>query len=128
VRRQLSLACLLLAWLCANGVVWNAVQVIGWAKMFHDYSQVMPATQALQLTFSGEAPCNFCNLAESGREQTEQLPQQAALGGAMEKFLLVADCTPIVVIAAPDSAWPGVVDDAGLLRTEAVPVPPPRVA
>ena len=28
MRRKLSFACLLLAWLCANGVVWNAVQVV----------------------------------------------------------------------------------------------------
>lgn len=129
MRRQLSLACLLLAWLCANGVVWNAVQVIGWAKMFHDYSQVMPAAQALTLTFSGEAPCDFCHLAESGQEATrEHLPVNAALGGGAEKIFFVADCAPIALIAAPDSAWPGVADTAGRLRTEAVPVPPPRAA
>ena len=129
MRRQLSFACLLLAWLCANGVIWNAVQVVGWAKMFHDYSQVMPAAQALQLTFSGEAPCDFCHLAESGQDAArEHLPVNAALGGAMEKIFFVADCVPIVLIAAPDSTWPGVADDFGRLRTEAVPVPPPRVA
>ncbi len=32
-----------------------------------------------------------------------------------------------LVVAAPDSAWPGVTDDTGLTRTEAVPVTPPRV-
>ena len=35
VRRTLSIACLCLAWLCANGALWNVVQLVGWAKMFH---------------------------------------------------------------------------------------------
>ncbi len=129
MRRKISLLCLLLAWLCANGVVWNAVQVVGWAKMFHDYSQVMPATQAIKLTFSGEAPCDYCHLAESGREAArEQLPVNAALGADTERILFVADCAPIILVAAPDSAWPGVANDFGHLRTESVPVPPPRAA
>lgn len=53
VRRNLTFACLILAWLCANGAVWNVVQVVAWARMFHDYSQVMPAAQAVQITFDG---------------------------------------------------------------------------
>ena len=57
VRRRISIAALCLAWLCANGAIWNAVQVVAWARMFQDYSQGMPLAQALQLTFSGEAPC-----------------------------------------------------------------------
>ena len=72
MRRKISLLCLLVAWLCANGVVWNVVQVIGWPKMLHDYSQVMPVTEAIKLTFSGEAPCDFCRVAETGKDQADQ--------------------------------------------------------
>ena len=126
MRRKISVLFLLVAWLCANGVVWNAVQVIGWAKMVRDYSEVMPFTQALSVTFSGEAPCDFCRVAESGREQAEQLPQQATLSAALEKIYFVADGTPVVVLPVPMAAWPVLAAETGALRIEAVPVPPPR--
>jgi hypothetical protein len=127
VRRKISVLFLLVAWLCANGVVWNAVQVVGWVKMVRDYSEVMPFTQALSVTFSGEAPCDFCRVAESGREQAEQLPQQATLGAAMEKIFFVADTAPVVVLPVPTAAWPVLAAETGSRRIEAVPVPPPRV-
>jgi hypothetical protein len=127
VRRALSTTCLLLAWLCANGAVWNVVQVVAWAKMFHDYAQVMPATEALALTFDGTVPCDLCHLSQDAQDTArQQLPADAALGGGVEKILLIADCAPVTVLVAPDAAWPGVVHEAGLTRTDAVPVPPPR--
>jgi hypothetical protein len=127
VRRKLSLACLLLAWLCANGAVWNVVQVVAWANMIRYYSQVMPAAQALQVTFDGSAPCKLCHLAQAGQDAAHATPAPAAPGDETEKILLIADCVPAPVLVAPDFSWPGVADAAGLTRTEAVPVPPPRI-
>jgi hypothetical protein len=128
VRREFSVLCLLLAWFCANGVVWNGVQVVGWAKMIHDYSQVMPVAQAIEVTFSGEAPCHFCTLADSAQDTAKtQLPHDV-LGASNEKIFLMADWMPAPLLVAPEFSWPGVADDAGRARTEAVPVPPPRVA
>lgn len=127
VRRKFSIAALVLAWLCANGAVWNVVQVVAWTKMICDYSQVMPANRALQLTFDGSAPCKLCHLAQDGREAASKLPVSAALGGGDEKILLIAECAPAPVLVAPDFSWPGAVDVAGLTRIESVPVPPPRV-
>ena len=127
MRRTISTICLLLAWLCANGAVWNVVQVVAWAKMFHDYSQVMPASEALQLTFDGSAPCDLCHLSQDAQDTArQQLPTEAALGGGAEKILFVADSVPTFVLVAPDSAWPGLVHEAGLVRPGSVPVPPPR--
>ena len=128
MRRRISIAALGLAWLCANGAIWNAVQVVAWAKMFHDYSQVMPVAQALKLTFDGEAPCDLCTIAETGKDAArEQLPREEALG-ATDKFVLSFQTAAPLVLTAPDSVWPGLVREAGLLRTESVPVPPPRTA
>jgi hypothetical protein len=127
VRRKFSIACLLLAWLCANGAVWNVVQIVGWAQMIRSYSQVMPATQALQITFDGSAPCKLCHLAQDGREAAEKTPSPATFGDAEEKILLIAECAPAPVLVAPDFSWPGTADYAGPARTESVPVPPPRV-
>ena len=127
MRRKFSIACLLLAWLCANGAVWKVVQVVGWAKMIRDYSQSMPADQALQITFDGSAPCSLCHLAQKGQDATRDSSAPAALGGGDEKILLISDCAPAPVLVAPELSWPGVADAAGLTRTESVPVPPPRV-
>jgi hypothetical protein len=127
VRRNLSITCLLLAWLCANGALWNVVQVVAWVKMIHDYAQVMPAARALQITFDGSAPCKLCHLSQAAQDTArDQLPREAALGAGLEKLLLVSEGVPAVVVVAPELAWPDVAHDGGLTRAEAVPVPPPR--
>ena len=127
MRRRLSIFALCLAWLCANGALWNVVQVVGWAKMLRDYSAVMPATQAIKIIFDGSAPCDFCQLSQSAEDTArQQLPRDSELGGGMEKLLLAVGDAVAVVVTAPAQKWPGVVNDAGLTRTESVPVPPPR--
>ena len=126
VRRKLSLACLIFAWICANGMVWNVVQVVAWARMFQQFSQVMPAARALEITLDGSAPCPLCKISRAAQDnERKQLPQEAALG-ASDKLLLACDTSAPVVLVRPDPAWPGVGPDTGLTRTEAVPVPPPR--
>lgn len=126
MRQKLSLAALCFAWLCANGALWNVVQVVAWAKMFHDYSAVMPVERALKLTFDGSAPCTLCAITQNAQDDArEQLPLSAALGGS-DKLLIIFQPTPPVVVAAVPSAWPGLVNESGLQRTDAVPVPPPR--
>ena len=128
LRRRVSIIALCIAWLCANGAVWNVVQVVAWAKMFRDFSQVMPAAQALRVTFSGEAPCDLCKLSQGAQDnERKQLPPEAALGAATEKILFFAETAPAPVVLPPEISWPGVVDAAGLTRTESVPVRPPRV-
>lgn len=127
MRRRISIIALCLAWLCANGTIWNMVQVVAWAKMFRDYSQVMPVAQALQITFDGSAPCELCQFTAKAQDAArEQLPREAAANGA-EKILLATESTATFVLAAPEFAWPGVIHDAGPARTDPVPVPPPRV-
>ena len=124
--RRISITCLLLAWLCANGAVWNVVQLVAWAKMFHDNSQTMSTPQALAVTFNGSKPCELCQLSHAAQETArEQLPRATDLGGS-EKILLACHVTAPLVLTTPDFAWPGVVHDSGLTRTEPVPVPPPR--
>ncbi len=127
MRRRVSLIALLLAWLCANGAVWNVVQVVAWTKMFHGYAQVMPTAKALQLTFSGEAPCDLCTIVETAKDTAkQQLPRDEALG-ATDKFVLSFQAAAPLVLTAPEFVWPGLAHEAGLRRTESVPVPPPRV-
>ena len=118
---------MIFAWLCANGALWNTVQVFGWVKMIHDYSATMPAAKALEITFNGSAPCNLCHLSEKGENTArQQLPADAVLGGGMKKLLMATEELAPLVLVTPDFSWPGLVNDAGNVRTETVPVPPPR--
>lgn len=128
VRRQFSIGCLLLAWLCANGAVWNVVQVVAWAKMVHDYSQVMPVAQALTITFDGSLSCHLCSIAQQAQDATrEQLPHEARLGGSDKFFLAQASAAEPLCVPASEISWPGVAHDVGLTRTDPVRLTPPRV-
>lgn len=128
VRRRISIFALCVAWLFANGAVWNAVQVVGWAKMFHDYSAIMPAAKALEVTFNGTAPCNLCTISQAAEDTArQQMPRDAELGASTGKLLLIADAVPVYAVAVPEVSWPGTGHNAGLIRTESVPVRPPRV-
>lgn len=128
MRRKLSLGGLLFAWLCANGALWNVVQVVAWARMYHDYSQAMPAAQALRITLDGSAPCALCRITQQARDAArEQLPREAVPGGTTEKLLLVSEAVTPFVVSAPDFSWPEAGPGAGRTRTGSVPVPPPRV-
>lgn len=127
MRRRISITCLLLAWLCANGAVWNAVQLVAWAQMLHDNAQIMPVAQAIKVTFDGSKTCELCVFSQTAQETArDQLPVDAALGGTDKIVLALHVIAPLVLIM-PDSVWPGVARDTGLVRTETVPVRPPRV-
>lgn len=126
VRRRLSIFALLLAWLCANGAVWNVVQVVAWAKMLNDYSTVMPIGQALKLTFDGSAPCELCQLSQKAQDDARNETSPATALGGSDKLLIAFQAVTPLVLSNPASPWPGLVDERGLLRATAVPVPPPR--
>ena len=55
MRRAISILSLSLAWLCANGALWDAVQVFARGKMVHEYSRFMTVAQAIEITFDGSA-------------------------------------------------------------------------
>jgi hypothetical protein len=96
--------------------------------MFHDNSAKMTEAAAFETTFDGSAPCKFCHLSQTAENTArQQLPHEAALGGGVEKIVLASEAVPAVVMTAPENCWPGIAHDTGLVRTEAVPVRPPRV-
>jgi hypothetical protein len=124
VRRIIAITTLCLAWLCANGALWDAVQVFAWGKMVHDYSQVMPLQQAIAKTFDGTASCEICVVVDDAKAQqpAQQIERSA------EKVLLVCQTPETFLVNVPEFSWPGAVHCAGLSRTEKVPVRPPRLA
>lgn len=122
MRRTISILSLSLAWLCANGALWDAVQVFAWGKMVRDYSRIMPLVQAIEQTFDGSAPCELCVAVD---EATQGQPE-SQVERSRERVLLAYQALESMVLIVPESAWPGVSHAIGLTRSDIVPVPPPR--
>lgn len=123
MRRTLSILSLSLAWLCANGALWDAVQVFAWGKMVHEYSRFMTVAQAVEITFDGSAPCEICVVVDDARQSQ---PPEQQVERSHERVLLAIQASEKVVLTIPERVWPGIVPEHGLSRTEPVPVPPPR--
>lgn len=126
VRRRVAIASLFFAWICANGAIWDAAQVFAWGKMFAGYAQTMSVPAALQATFDPARPCDMClGVATAKETARQQLPQDVER--AAEKLVLALHASvPLVLEKVRASEWPPAVANAAPLRTEAVPVPPPR--
>jgi len=124
MRRALTITTLCFAWLCANGALWDSAQVFAWGKMVHEYSQTMPLSTAIEKTFDGSEPCEICVVVKDAQQQ---YPAQKMDRSSSDKVLLAYHPTETVVIEAPTYSWPGPTDHTGQLRTESVPMRPPRV-
>ncbi|MCF7760993.1 MAG: hypothetical protein K9M98_10875 [Cephaloticoccus sp.] len=124
MRRTLAIIALFSAWLCANGALWNCVQVVAWGKMVHDYSRIMPLTQAVEKTFDGSAPCEICAIVDDVQQQK---PAQQVAERSNERVLLACEVPEKFLVSVPDYSWPDAVNCTGLERTDPVPVRPPRV-
>lgn len=123
MRRLIAITTLCLAWLCANGALWDAVQIFAWGKMVHDYSQVMPLKQAIKKTFDGTATCEICVVVDDAKSQ----PPAQQVERGQDKVLLAFQAAEQFLVSAPEFSWPGAVNHTGLIRPEEVPVRPPRV-
>ena len=126
MRQKLAFPCLLLAWLCANGAVWDALQVVAWTRMFANYTQTMTVSAAWRETFDGAKPCAMCRGVAKAKEAAQnQLP---ARGEQSEiKFVLALESVDAPVFANNQDHWARVAPGALPERTDPVPVPPPRV-
>jgi hypothetical protein len=126
LNRRLPSIALLLAWVCANGALLDAAQLLAWAKMFHGYAAVLPVGQALAKTFDPANSCRSCvRIAAARRAAREQLP--AAIELSAEKLTLAVHRAAVFTPRAPAPDWPEPGSLHGPSRVEAVPVPPPRV-
>jgi hypothetical protein len=125
VRKNVSVAGLLLAWLCANGAVWDIAQVFAWGRMFVGYTQTMTVAAALRETFNPAKPCEMC-VTVSTAKTAEQQQAPVALERAIEKLVLVCESPAPIIFVASSREWPAVLASAAPGRVEAVPVPPPR--
>ncbi len=126
IGRKLSIISLLVAWLCANGLMLDVMQCVAWAKMFAGYAPHMSVTAALSETFDPAKPCQLCTRVAEARSQ-QTLPTSQTVH-AIDKIVLIAQSAPARVTPAPArEAWPRPWAENAERRIEAVPQPPPRV-
>lgn len=126
MRKNLSIASLLLAWLCANGAVWDLVQVFAWGRMFAANVETMSATAALRATFDPVRRCQLC-LKVARAKDTAQKQAPLPSGRAADELLLACEAPAKIIFAHNPGDWPRALASAAPVRTERVPVPPPRV-
>lgn len=126
MRKQLSIAGLLVAWLCANGALLDVVQVFAWGRMFIGYAESMTVAAALTKTFDPAKPCELCvSVAQTKGLQEKQLP--AEVKNSTEKLVLVCVPPTVIVLTGCPSEWPVTASMLPAGRIDPVPVPPPRV-
>lgn len=123
MRRGIAICSLCLAWLCANGALWDAVQVFAWVKMVNDYSRFMPFSKAVEITFDGSAPCEICHVVAKATKET---PGERQIAPERERIVLACVVPEKIVLDVPQFPWPEGEDMIGLVCDPDVPVPPPR--
>jgi hypothetical protein len=126
VRRILATAALVSAWLCANGALLDAVQVVAWGRMFAGYTETMSVSAALRETFDPAKPCALCKHVAHAKETAEQ--QLPPLGdNAAPKFVLALHAPEPPIFANDPGEWIASPLSTICQRTDPVPLPPPRV-
>ena len=126
MRKNLSIAGLLLAWLCANGALLDSVQVLAWGRMFASYAETMSVTAALRETFNPDKPCELCLRVADAKHHAEQ-SAPAQIERTVSRIDLVCDAPETFVFTPVVRDWPDVPSSAAPARIRVVDVPPPRV-
>jgi len=129
VRKKVSFAALLFAWLCAIGALWDVAQVVAWGRMFADYSRVLSVSDALAATFDPALRCHLCEsisaAKQAGKDQDPAIP--VANDRQSQPLVLVCDLPAPIIFADIGADWSVAAIRHGPVRTEPVPLPPPRV-
>lgn len=128
MQKKLVITTLILAWLCANGVIGNVVHVVAWsctvASHFKCSAPVASLKQALE-----DEPCAklVTTLQSTQAPARSNAPFPCSSKSAPErKLVLSCDRFVPLVIAGPEPPWPPTADPFGEVRPDAPPLPPPR--
>ncbi|MEM9160631.1 MAG: hypothetical protein AAGB46_16405 [Verrucomicrobiota bacterium] len=71
IRRLMAITALLsLAF--SSGLHVIVLQGIAWTRMYAEYQKIMPAAQAVELTFSGRELCGICMTADEIQAEMEE--------------------------------------------------------
>jgi len=122
--RRLTYLIVLAAFVFSCGGQWYALQCVAWIKMLHDYSQMVPFTEAVGMTFSGQYPCAICKaIAEKKQQENDKI---CTVDKYEKKFV----SSVAVAVPRPQASTFQYADYRNFLRTrtEPPPTPPPRLA
>jgi len=122
--RRLTHIIVLAAFVFSCGGQWYVLQGVAWVKMLHDYAQMVPFTEAVAMTFSGQYPCEICKaIAEKKQSENDKI---CSLEKVEKKFFPPVAIAP----AQPLVASFQYADYLSSLQTrsEPPPTPPPRQA
>jgi hypothetical protein len=121
--RRLTHFIVLAAFVFSLGGHWYLLQGLAWVNMVREYSQMVPFTQAVSMTLSGQYPCPICKaIAEKKNSEQGKL---ISLDKYDKKF-----CPPaaMAAVALPLPVLISYADSRASLRfrSETPPTPPPR--
>ena len=119
----------LFAWLLATGSHWDLVQGLGWGRMIATYSQTMPLSEAIRLTFTPDNMCGVCDVVAAAKQAAARDAAPSALPAGSQKIVLALAPASFVFFAEmPALRWPAedMLPDA--CARPAPPVEPPRAA
>ncbi len=122
--RRLTHLIVLAAFVFSCGGQWYALQCVAWVNMLHEYSQVVPFSEAVSMTFSGQYPCEMCKAIADKKNSEQQ--KSFAFQKYDKKFF-----PPLALAVAPPGDAPLQYPDRATIfqsRTETPPTPPPRLS
>jgi hypothetical protein len=85
--RCLGLPMVCVAMFSLLGGHWAVFQGIAWAQMLRDYSQNATLAEAVEKTFSGDAPCSMCKMIAEEKQKEEKAPATVKVEKKAEIFL-----------------------------------------
>lgn len=125
MRRLLAVSFLVLGWLCANGALWDVMQVAAWGRMFAGYSATMPLGEALRATLDPAKPCEMCVGIAKAKDETAKraLPNEQT---AAAKFVLALPTGEAPVFQDVNVEWGRAIARVCPQRSDPVRLRPPR--
>jgi hypothetical protein len=122
--RRLTHFIVLAAFVFSCGGQWYALQCVAWVKMLHDYSQMVPFTEAVSMTFSGQYPCAICKaIADKNQAENDKIVSFQKYDKKYFPPVAVAPPRPDAVAFQYASSL-----NSLQARSEPPPTPPPRLA
>jgi hypothetical protein len=106
---------------------WSLLQTAAWCGMLMRYSQSASLSQAIEMTFDGEHPCQLCKWIRQG-QQEEREKQNPVNTSPESKFQLALPPTVNLALYPPSRASVCQFPESSGRRPMRPPTPPPRSA
>jgi len=121
----MTLLVVLVAFTFSCGGQWPVLQGVAWANMIREYSEMVPMTQAIEMTFSGQYPCELCKIiAEKKQSENAKVATLFQHEKKLSSPVFFVGARLVNVSAQDFVRWESFLQT----RSEVPPVPPPRFA